>query len=1183
MHPPGERIRRVPLKKILDNITTMSKNIFIGSVAINVDGDASAADPIDPNQLADVEYVVSTNFMKNRLRDLLTGVAMKVNLTAAEGADADDFASYIDSADALRQRVDVVKSTQLVAGKFDLNRLEADTDGDVGKISATLSSLFGTAQGADPVELLDGSGITTHSIALDRVNDDSDITVASGLPKAIGRQVDLADNDERIFRLMVEPSTMRNLAAFGIRAYGGRDRSFQDGDETKSLSKLIESKSVAALEDRSFDQLNDVNSSAAPGTRELAHELLHLLFRDDPPTDANTTLKKNGEPADLKKKWVYDAAAGTLALNYVEHNFRLQFLVVSELDIVKEGEANPLSCTKASPPARVVAVDGADAPENPINPKRVLIRYDFNFDGANEILGCMDTRARNFFAYANIDDGSCEIEGCTDTTADNFDASDDANVDDGSCLYDGCTVDRATNYDPNANRDDGSCLINGCMDSRSNNYDSEATVNTGCVFSSTPDLLYTTVSTETLLRAPATVPGQFESDLTDTNVLLYVGDMYGDTVSANVNVFHYKGARKLTVIDDMFDMREQPFEISGYQATEGSKSERGVWLKLADVLAGDQIHFDVKLNSIYSIDQLRLALYQKNSAGEFVNVWNRGTGEALDARHIITFDANRDGSHEEKIEVNGQIVDVVAGCMESDADNYNATANRIATCTWENSAPKTIVWGAYTHNMQYSTGALKEVPDGMSVKEVLTERLLTEGHANAFVSSSLGSGVPMWQARAHGYSLTLVPTAEMTITSMTVMDGTRLNNIEAAFAAGVLTHNKANFIPIEVTYKGPSYEKLIVRLGSLYITNGIWIKGNHSQEPLCGIAGKPFADPGHIILDNSLCLADGLIPVMNRADNGYEALEGDVLLGLKLKDSFGDGWQAATITLFSHPGGIEQVKAGETFTVGAEADRMFAIENDTLYKLVADGGSFPAESSVDVYNVVDGAFGAAAVDTLDPEDAASTKQLYFKMVNGVYTPMHIEVAVDGTETLKEGESPVDNGDGKYYLIEGCTDSAAFNYNADANVDDGSCVTETKTVAMIVEEQFSSSQWIHYQSDTAAVVAMADLINIPGVTANEITLSYPKDTSKGAAFYAALPNWQYSTDLYFAQRITFQAPANFDVAALGTRLGNEISFSSSGTWIMRAVTDIVDVVDTGCTDLGATNFNLAAQADDGTCA
>ena len=385
----------------------MSKNIFIGSVAINVDGDASAADPIDPNQLADVEYVVSTNFMKNKLRDLLADVAMKVNLTATDGADPDDFASYIDSAAALRQRVDVVKYTQLVAGKFDLNKLEADVDGDVGKISAILSSSFGDAQGADPIELLDGAGATTHSIVLDRVNNDAGITVASGLPKAISRQVDLADNDERIFRLMVEPSTMRNLAAFGIRAYGGRDRTFQDGDETKSLSKLIESKTVGMNEDRSFDQLNNVNSSAAPGTRELAHELLHLLFRDDPPTDTNTTLKKDGEPADTKKKWIYDAAAGTLALNYIEHDFRLQFLVVSELDIVKDGEANPLSCTKASPAGRVVAVDGPDAPENPINPKRVLIRYDFNFNGSNEILGCMDTRARNFYAYANVDDGSC--------------------------------------------------------------------------------------------------------------------------------------------------------------------------------------------------------------------------------------------------------------------------------------------------------------------------------------------------------------------------------------------------------------------------------------------------------------------------------------------------------------------------------------------------------------------------------------------------------------------------------------------------------------------------------------------------------------------------------------------------------------------------------------------------------
>ncbi|MFL2574426.1 MAG: T9SS type A sorting domain-containing protein [Flavobacteriales bacterium] len=51
------------------------------------------------------------------------------------------------------------------------------------------------------------------------------------------------------------------------------------------------------------------------------------------------------------------------------------------------------------------------------------------------------------------------VPGCTDPNAINFNIS--ANVDDGSCIVpvDGCTDPNALNYDPLANQDDGSCLV----------------------------------------------------------------------------------------------------------------------------------------------------------------------------------------------------------------------------------------------------------------------------------------------------------------------------------------------------------------------------------------------------------------------------------------------------------------------------------------------------------------------------------------------------------------------------------------------------------------------------------------------------------------------------------------------------------------------------------------------------
>ncbi len=63
-------------------------------------------------------------------------------------------------------------------------------------------------------------------------------------------------------------------------------------------------------------------------------------------------------------------------------------------------------------------------------------------DGSCEydVYGCTDPEALNFNPYANIDDGSCEyfveIFGCTDPNATNYDP--EATADDGSCEYEDC-------------------------------------------------------------------------------------------------------------------------------------------------------------------------------------------------------------------------------------------------------------------------------------------------------------------------------------------------------------------------------------------------------------------------------------------------------------------------------------------------------------------------------------------------------------------------------------------------------------------------------------------------------------------------------------------------------------------------------------------------------------------------
>lgn len=87
-----------------------------------------------------------------------------------------------------------------------------------------------------------------------------------------------------------------------------------------------------------------------------------------------------------------------------------------------------------------------------------------------DIPGCMDPTANNYNPDATEDDGSCTftVPGCTDPVACNYDFN--ATVSDGSCIYcgpeciwenpnicEGCTDPEAANYSETAIYDDGSC------------------------------------------------------------------------------------------------------------------------------------------------------------------------------------------------------------------------------------------------------------------------------------------------------------------------------------------------------------------------------------------------------------------------------------------------------------------------------------------------------------------------------------------------------------------------------------------------------------------------------------------------------------------------------------------------------------------------------------------------------
>ncbi|MDC3397083.1 hypothetical protein OAW57_00145, partial [Flavobacteriales bacterium] len=105
------------------------------------------------------------------------------------------------------------------------------------------------------------------------------------------------------------------------------------------------------------------------------------------------------------------------------------------------------------------------------------------------VYGCTVSVACNFNPEATVNDGTCDFvscQGCTDECACNFD--EEATIDNGLCDYEcdfeGCTIPEACNYCGNAVINDGSCdffscLVFGCNNPSACNYDPEATFNDG--------------------------------------------------------------------------------------------------------------------------------------------------------------------------------------------------------------------------------------------------------------------------------------------------------------------------------------------------------------------------------------------------------------------------------------------------------------------------------------------------------------------------------------------------------------------------------------------------------------------------------------------------------------------------------------------------------------------------------
>ncbi|MBT3169190.1 MAG: hypothetical protein HN334_04930 [Candidatus Cloacimonetes bacterium] len=181
-------------------------------------------------------------------------------------------------------------------------------------------------------------------------------------------------------------------------------------------------------------------------------------------------------------------------------------------------------------------------------------------------------------------------------------------------------------------------------------------------------------------------------------------------------------------------------------------------------------------------------------------------------------------------------------------------------------------------------------------------------------------------------------------------------------------------------------------IGGFYQTGEVYIDTDHIGTVHVRIAGWYVADP----MDFTMGWTDAVFGCMDELANNYNAGanvdDGSCTydaceyneLTVTLVDSYGDGWDSASLTI------------GElSFTVaaGASAEYTICLE-DGAYPVTCGGGSYPGEHSWTIYQ-----------DTL---------------------------------LILEGGDPFDGffllGEG----IPGCTDPEADNYDPEATVDDGSC-------------------------------------------------------------------------------------------------------------------------------------------------
>ncbi|MDA7596479.1 DUF1566 domain-containing protein [Flavobacteriales bacterium] len=159
-----------------------------------------------------------------------------------------------------------------------------------------------------------------------------------------------------------------------------------------------------------------------------------------------------------------------------------------------------------------------------------------------------------------------------------------------------------------------------------------------------------------------------------------------------------------------------------------------------------------------------------------------------------------------------------------------------------------------------------------------------------------------------------------------------------------------------------------------------------------------------------------------------------------MTDSYGDSWNGGTLTIdgvtYDQPTtGPANTSASDTYTL--------CVDLSTCIAVIYLAGSFSSENSWSISDAsgtvlasagnVSGQFGTCILGCTD-----LTAFNYNALANSDDGSC-IAVVNGCTDATAFNYDPLANTDDGSCIIYGCTDSTAFNYNANANTDDGSCI------------------------------------------------------------------------------------------------------------------------------------------------